>query len=115
MTGLESTQAFRGWLAGQMRARRMSQQQLADRSLVHRSTISRLLSGDRSPSFETASQLAHALGVPLELDLLPAQLVELEKETSNPVLVVERALRADRALSEEQIRQVMRLYNGFRA
>ncbi len=56
---------FREWLAQQMLARRISQRALAFRSGVNHSTVSRLLTTDRTPSLETAGRLAAALGVAL--------------------------------------------------
>ena len=56
---------FRGWLANQMRSRRMSQRMLGERAGVNHSTISRLLRTGRTPSTETMVALAAALGAQL--------------------------------------------------
>jgi transcriptional regulator with XRE-family HTH domain len=49
-------------MAKALRAKGMSQQELADKLNVHKSTISRLKTGKRNPSFEMMSELGDALG-----------------------------------------------------
>ena len=49
-------------MAKALRAKGMSQQELADKLDVHKSTISRLKTGKRNPSFEMMSELGDALG-----------------------------------------------------
>jgi len=78
--------AFNEWLKAQLKAKKMSQRQLAQQSGVDHSTISRLIHGDRMPSLGTA----------------------------NPTARVEYALRADDLLSEPQVRQVMEYYLAVR-
>lgn len=52
---------LRAWLIERVRDRNLSHAQLALRSGVDRSTIGRVLSGSRKPSFDTAVQLIRAL------------------------------------------------------
>ena len=63
---------FRVWLANEMRARRISQRMLGERSGVDHSTISRLLRTGRTPSTETMVALATALGAQVPVYLAPA-------------------------------------------
>ena len=52
--------AFNEWLRAQLKAKKMSQRQLAQQSGVYHSTISRLVRGDRMPSLGTATKLARS-------------------------------------------------------
>ncbi len=61
------THFFRTWLAAEMRRRNVRAEQLARCSLVHRSTISRVLSGDRSPTLDTVARLSAAFHIDLAL------------------------------------------------
>ena len=60
MTG-QNGRAFNEWLRAQLKAKKMSQRQLAQQSGVDHSTISRLIRGDRMPSLGTATKLARGL------------------------------------------------------
>lgn len=95
-----------------MRQSRLSHAQLAHRSGVHRSTISRLLSGERQPSFEAATRLAGALGSNGEPD--SPWLLAMGHPSLEPVARVERALRADELLDDGHVRHLMRTYLGIR-
>jgi transcriptional regulator with XRE-family HTH domain len=88
----QNGRAFNEWLRAQLKAKKMSQRQLAQQSGVDHSTISRLIRGDRMPSLGTATKLARGL-----------------RE-----LRVEYALRADELLSEPQVRQIMEYYLAVR-
>ena len=46
----QNGRAFNEWLRAQLKAKKMSQRQLAQQSGVDHSTISRLIRGDRMPS-----------------------------------------------------------------
>jgi transcriptional regulator with XRE-family HTH domain len=85
----------------------MSQRQLAERSGVDHSTISRLVRGHRVPSLETATKLMRALD---EFGPSPA-LAELPGQS---MARVEHALRADKALHERDIKKIMYCYLGSR-
>ena len=63
----DNGRAFNEWLRAQLKAKKMSQRQLAQQSGVDHSTISRLIRGDRMPSLGTATKLAlrHLLGLEL--------------------------------------------------
>ena len=102
---------FATWLALQLRMRRLSHEQLARRSGVHRSTITRLVSGHRRPTLETARRLVAALGGAAEAAILG---VTAEPDATDPIARVERALRGDRQLSDEGLRRVMRAYLSAR-
>lgn len=60
MTG--SGIALRRWLREEMLADGCSQRELALRSGVDHSAISRILAGDRAPRYDTVVRLANALG-----------------------------------------------------
>lgn len=104
---------FSDWLETQLRARRMSLRQLADRSGVNVSTVSRILHGKRRPSLRTALRISHALE--------PARLPGSELSTTlgrgdlNTVATVERALRADPELTDAAVHRLMILYHTLRA
>ncbi len=95
-----------------MRQSRLSHAQLAHRSGVHRSTISRLLSGERRPSFEAATRLAGALGSNGEPD--SPWLLAMGHPGLEPIARVERALRADEQLDDDHVRRLMQMYLGVR-
>ena len=57
----DNGRAFNEWLRAQLKAKKMSQRQLAQQSGVDHSTISRLIRGDRMPSLGTATKLARGL------------------------------------------------------
>jgi len=106
---------FNEWLRGQLKAKKMSQRQLAQASGVDHSTISRLIRGDRTPSLGTATKLAHGLRE-IRDDADAPQYLGLVSggATINPTARVEYALRADDALGEAQVRQVMEYYLAVR-
>ena len=111
----QSGRPFNEWLRAQLKAKKMSQRQLAQASGVDHSTISRLVRGDRTPSLGTATKLARGLreirddaDAPQYLGLVSSS------STMNPTARVEYALRADDALGEPQVRQVMEYYLAVR-
>ena len=106
--------AFNEWLRAQLKAKKMSQRQLAQQSGVDHSTISRLVRGDRMPSLGTATKLARGLREHGENDDGPQYLGLIGGGVQNPTARVEYALRADEALSEAQVRQVMEYYLAVR-
>lgn len=106
--------AFNEWLRAQLKAKKMSQRQLAQQSGVDHSTISRLVRGDRMPSLGTATKLARGLRELASDDDGPQYLGLLGGATQNPTARVEYSLRADDALSEPQVRQVMEYYLAVR-
>src|SRR5512134_1768025 len=110
----QNGRAFNEWLRAQLKAKKMSQRQLAQQSGVDHSTISRLIRGDRMPSLGTATKLARGLRE-LREDADTAQyLGVVAAGAMNPTARVEYALRADEALSEPQVRQVMEYYLAVR-
>ena len=110
----QNGRAFNEWLRGQLKAKKMSQRQLAQQSGVDHSTISRLIRGDRMPSLGTATKLARGLRELRDDADTPAYLGLVSSGTTNPTARVEYALRADEALSEAQVRQVMEYYLAVR-
>ena len=109
-----SGRAFNEWLRTQLKAKKMSQRQLAQQSGVDHSTISRLVRGDRMPSLGTATKLARGLRELGEQDDGPQYLGVLGSSTQNPTARIEYALRADEALNEPQVRQIMEYYLAVR-
>ncbi len=106
---------FNLWLRRQMRERRMSQRQLAVLSGVNHSTISRLINGERVPSLATATRLARALGHVRGDDDAFTYVTRLPEETVVPTTRVERALRADDEINDDDVRSLMAAYLGARA
>ncbi len=111
---IQNGRAFNDWLRTQLKAKKMSQRQLAQQSGVDHSTISRLIRGDRMPSLGTATKLARGLRE-LREDADTTQYLGLVAPgTMNPTARVEYALRADEMLSEAQVRQIMEYYLAVR-
>jgi transcriptional regulator with XRE-family HTH domain len=102
---------FNEWLDVQLRARRLTQRQLAQKSGVDHSTISRLMRGDRTPSLRTAALLAHGLGMADGLDWIDRHSLGW---AASPAAGVEHALRLDDLLSETQVRAIMNVYLATR-
>lgn len=107
--------AFNEWLRAQLKAKKMSQRQLAQQSGVDHSTISRLIRGDRMPSLGTAAKLARGLRAIHDESDAPAYLGILTGASTNPTARVEYALRSDDLLTEAQVRQIMEYYLAVRA
>ena len=110
----QNGRAFNEWLRAQLKAKKMSQRQLAQQSGVDHSTISRLIRGDRMPSLGTATKLARGLRELREDADTPQYLGLVSSGSMNPTARVEYALRADEALSEPQVRQIMEYYLAVR-
>lgn len=110
----ENGRAFNEWLRAQLKAKKMSQRQLAQQSGVDHSTISRLIRGDRMPSLGTATKLARGLREIREDSDTPSALGVVSGGPQNPTARVEYALRADESLSEPQVRQIMEYYLAVR-
>ena len=110
----QNGRAFNEWLRAQLKAKKMSQRQLAQQSGVDHSTISRLIRGDRMPSLGTATKLARGLREIREDSDAPVYLGLVNSGPQNPTARVEYALRADELLSEPQVRQIMEYYLAVR-
>ena len=110
----QNGRAFNEWLRTQLKAKKMSQRQLAQQSGVDHSTISRLIRGDRMPSLGTATKLARGLREIREDSDTSTALGVVSVGPQNPTARVEYALRADEALSEPQVRQIMEYYLAVR-
>src|SRR6187397_2885100 len=110
----QNGRAFNEWLRAQLKAKKMSQRQLAQQSGVDHSTISRLIRGDRMPSLGTATKLARGLRELRDDADTPQYLGLVSSGTTNPTARVEYSLRADDLLSEPQVRQVMVYYLAVR-
>jgi transcriptional regulator with XRE-family HTH domain len=105
---------FRDWLTLQLRARRMSLRQLAHRSGVNVSTVSRIVRGERRPTLRTAVRLARVVRESADEPSATRFFGSLTPESLDPVREVERALRADEQMDDEDIRRVMQVYLGAR-
>lgn len=114
-SGWASTVVFNLWLRRQLRERRMSQRQLAMLSGVDHSTISRLLRGDRAPTLETATRLAHALRQVSQPEEAPLYFDRLPETTIFPTQRVEAALLGDEELDDTDVRNLMHTYLAMRA
>jgi transcriptional regulator with XRE-family HTH domain len=110
----QNGRAFNEWLRAQLKAKKMSQRQLAQQSGVDHSTISRLIRGDRMPSLGTATKLARGLRELRDDADTPQYLGLVASGPTNPTARVEYALRADELLSEPQVRQIMEYYLAVR-
>ena len=110
----QNGRAFNEWLRAQLKAKKMSQRQLAQQSGVDHSTISRLIRGDRMPSLGTATKLARGLRELRDDADAPQYLGVVAGGTSNPTARVEYSLRADDLLTEAQVRQIMEYYLAVR-
>jgi transcriptional regulator with XRE-family HTH domain len=110
----QTGRAFNEWLRAQLKAKKMSQRQLAQQSGVDHSTISRLIRGDRMPSLGTATKLARGLREIRDDAEAPQYLGAVASGAANPTARIEYALRADEFLSEPQVRQVMEYYLAVR-
>ncbi len=111
---VQQGRAFNEWLRTQLKAKKMSQRQLAQQSGVDHSTISRLVRGDRTPSLGTATKLARGLRELHDEADTPQYFGVVASSTSHPTARVEYALRADDALGEPQVRQIMEYYLAVR-
>ena len=101
---------FRDWLALQLRARRMSLRQLAHRSGVNVSTVSRIVRGERRPTLRTAVRLARVVRETADESSATRFFGSLTAESLDPVREVERALRMDDSLEDDDVRRVMQIY-----
>jgi transcriptional regulator with XRE-family HTH domain len=110
----QNGRAFNEWLRTQLKAKKMSQRQLAQQSGVDHSTISRLIRGDRMPSLGTATKLARGLRELREDADTTQYLGVVGAANTNPTARVEYSLRADELLTEAQVRQVMEYYLAVR-
>jgi transcriptional regulator with XRE-family HTH domain len=112
---VQDPRGFNEWLRAQLKAKRMSQRQLAQQAGVDHSTISRLIRGDRTPSLGTATKLARGLREIRDDVDTPAYFGQVAAGTTNPAARVEYALRADDTLTEAHVRQIMEYYLAVRA
>lgn len=104
-------QTFGEWLDAQLRARKLTQRQLARKSGVDHSTISRLVRGARVPSWSTADRLVRSLGI---ADGPAGIVLRGPGGTESPAARVEHALRLDGLLGEPQVRDIMNVYLATR-
>ena len=106
--------ACRPSVRAQLKAKKMSQRQLAQQSGVDRSTISRLIRGDRMPSLGTATKLARGLRELHDDADAPAVLgVVSRRRQIRPPASSTRCARTS-LLTEPQVRQVMEYYLAVR-
>jgi transcriptional regulator with XRE-family HTH domain len=107
---VQSGRAFNEWLRIQLKAKKMSQRQLAQQSGVDHSTISRLIKGDRMPSLGTATKLARGLREIRDEAEGPAYFASVSSRQLLPTTRVEYALRGDDLLTEADVRELMQAY-----
>jgi transcriptional regulator with XRE-family HTH domain len=110
-SGQTGRDAFNQWLRTQLKARKLSQRQLAQKSGVDHSTISRLMRGERMPSLRTAAMLARGLGMAQELGRLQTQ---VGGKGGSAAARVEYALRSDDLLDNSEVRRIMNVYLAAR-
>src|SRR5215204_3797015 len=110
----DNGRAFNEWLRAQLKAKKMSQRQLALQSGVDHSTISRLIKGDRMPSLGTATKLARGLREISDEADGPAYFASMNSRAVLPTTRVEYALRGDDALTEADVRELMQAYIAVR-
>lgn len=101
---------FRDWLTLQLRARRMSLRQLANRSGVNVSTVSRIVRGERRPTLNTAVRLARVVRDTADESSATHFFGSLSADSLDPIRDVERALRADGLLKDDDVTRVMETY-----
>ncbi len=106
--------SFAEWLRLELRAHRMSVRQLALRSGVDHSTISRILAGNREPGLRTALAIVGVFRSTEDDFDVARDLADLRGPT-DPIAAVERAFRADSHLTDDQVRDLMRYYLALRA
>ena len=109
-----ASRPFNEWLRAELKARRMSQRQLAERSGVDHSTISRIVSFDREPSLGTATKLARGLRLLGPGSDASDYVSGVATGGTHPSARIEYALRADPWLGEAQVHQVMEYYLAVR-
>jgi transcriptional regulator with XRE-family HTH domain len=100
-------QPFETWLAAELNDREMTPGRLARLTGLHRSTISRLLHGERKPTVETAARIALAIG-----STLPQAGVERRRDI---VARVRYELDADPTMRPRDVQRVMTHYVRQRA
>jgi transcriptional regulator with XRE-family HTH domain len=88
--------------------------QLAHRSGVDHTTISRLARGDRVPSFDTAAKIVRSLRQAHDEADTAHYLGVMAAASSNPEARVEHAVRADDVLGEQDVRLLMEYYVALR-
>ena len=101
---------FNLWLRRQLREKRITQRQLAERSGVDHSAISRLVRGQRAPGLETATKLAKALREIGGDDEVPVYFETAAQREVDPIARVEYALRGDDVLDDAAVRELMLAY-----
>ena len=106
--------SFAEWLRLELRAHRMSVRQLALRSGVDHSTISRILAGNREPGLRTALAIVGVFRSTEEDFNVARDLADL-RGPIDPIAAVERAFRADSHLTDDQVGDLMRYYLAVRA
>jgi transcriptional regulator with XRE-family HTH domain len=101
---------FRDWLLVELRARRMSLRQLAHRSGLSVSTVSRIVRGERRPTLRTAVRLGRVVGANADESTITRFFGGATADTLDPVRGVERALRGDGELDDDGVRRTMQVY-----
>lgn len=94
-----SDKVLRAWLSEELKQRKWSQGELARQAGISRSFVSRVLSGDASPSNNFCYKVAHALGEAPEKVLRLAGILPLaseDEQTAQEIAEIIRNLGPDR-------------------
>jgi transcriptional regulator with XRE-family HTH domain len=94
---------FGAWMRARLRSRALSQRQLAARTGVHHSTISRLLRGQQKASLRTVLLIQVALA---------GDVADRHIKSADPLhpVALSTKLRSDGLLSDDEIAAVVQLY-----
>ena len=110
----QNGRAFNEWLRAQLKAKKMSQRQLAQQSGVDHSTISRLIRGDRMPSLGTATKLARGLREIRDDADTPQYSAWCRAASRTRPRASSTRCAPTRRSSEPQVRQIMEYYLAVR-
>ena len=104
-----STDHFREWLAERARIRSLSHAQLAMRCGIDRSTVSRIMKGNRQPTLDTAIRLLRVL----EDRNTPPTFASVAR-AADPTFRLGRVLHDDPLLSAAQCAELLQRYREMR-
>lgn len=107
--------AFGGYLRSQRKLAELSLRQLADLTSLSNPYLSKLERGLHQPSVAAITNIAKALGLPVEAVLAKAAglVPGLDGGSSKDVPSTEAAIKADPALNDEQKRALLGVYRSF--
>jgi len=88
----DAARLFSATIRAERKARRMTEQELADRTGVSRSFIKRLEKGDMSCAIGSVFEAAHVLGIPL-FDMGPGRLASELRRTEEKLTLLPKTIR----------------------